>query len=192
MACHFFTLKANWVKAIDFESILEGCLRKDPKYQRILYERYARPMLGICLRYATDRMDAEDVLQQGFVKVFKGLESYNGGSFEGWLKRIFVRESINQYHNRKRRPLDYKDEFLPSVQPQDGFADALSTLRAEEIMKLVNKLPEGSRIVFNLFAIEGYGHLEIAEMLGISEGTSKSQYSRARMLLREQVTHSML
>lgn len=180
------------MKAIDLESILEGCLRKDPKFQRILYERYARPMLGICLRYATDRMDAEDVLQQGFVKVFRGLDSFKGGSFEGWLKRIFVRESINQYHNRKRKPLDYKDELLPSIQPQDGFADAISTLRAEEIMKLVNKLPEGSRIVFNLFAIEGFGHIEIAEMLGISEGTSKSQYSRARMLLREQLSHSTI
>lgn len=180
------------MKAIDLKSILEGCLQKDPRFQRILYERYARPMQAICLRYAADRMEAEDVLQQGFVKVFRGLESYNGGSFEGWLKRIFIRESINQYHNRKRKQLDYTDEFLPSIQPQDGFADALSTMQADEIMKLVNRLPEGSRVVFKLFAIEGYGHLEIAEMLRISEGTSKSQYSRARMLLREQLTHTTL
>lgn len=149
-------------------------------------------MLGICMRYAKDRMEAEDVLQQGFVKVFRGLGSFKGGSFEGWMKRIFVRESINQYHNRKRKPLDFTDEFAPSVQPHDGFPDAISTLKAEEIMNLVNKLPEGSKVVFILFAIEGYGHGEIAEMLGISEGTSKSQYSRARMLLKEQLTHSTI
>lgn len=178
------------VKAIDLHMVLEGCLQKDPKYQRILYERFARPMLSICLRYAKDRMEAEDVLQLGFVKVFRGLDSYKGGSFEGWLKRIFIRESINQYHNRKRKPLEFTDDFSPSIHPKDGFADALANLRAEEIMKLVNRLPEGSKVVFILFAIEGYGHLEIAEMLGISEGTSKSQYSRARMLLREQLIHS--
>jgi len=147
-------------------------------------------MLGICIRYAADRMEAEDVLQLGFVKVFRALETFKGGSFEGWMKRIFIRESINQYHSRKRRPIDFQEDYTRENHQPDGFADALSCLRTEEIMKLVNKLPEGSRIVFNLFAIEGYGHNEIADMLGISEGTSKSQYSRARMLLRNQLLHT--
>jgi len=170
--------------------IVEGCLNKDPKFQRILYERFARPMLGICLRYTNDKMEAEDVLQMGFVKIFKAIESFKGGSFEGWMKRIFIRESINQYHSRKRMPIDYMEDdvYLNNYSP-DGFSDAISALSVQEILALVDKIPEGSKIVFNLFAIEGYTHSEIGQLLGISEGTSKSQYSRARYLLKNQLTH---
>jgi len=137
-----------------------------------------------------DRMEAEDVMQMSFVKIFRSLETFKGGSFEGWMKKVFVRESINQYHSRKRKPVDYTedDHTLNNFSPE-GFTDAISTLTIEEIMKLMNKLPEGCRLVFNLFAIEGYGHSEIAEILGISEGTSKSQYSRARQLLKSQLIH---
>ena len=134
-------------------------------------------------------MEAEDVLQLAFVKIFKALNTFKGGSFEGWMKRIFVRESINQYHSRKRKPIDYTDESVAMTNQADGFADAVSQITSEEIMRMLDQLPQGSRLVFNLFAIEGYGHAEIAEMLGISEGTSKSQYSRARMLLRNQLLH---
>lgn len=146
-------------------------------------------MLGICLRYAADRMEAEDVLQLAFVKIFRALDTFKGGSFEGWMKRIFIRESINQYHSRKRKPIDYTDESLAMNNHTDGFADAVSQISSDEILKMLEQLPLGSRLVFNLFAIEGYGHAEIAEILGISEGTSKSQYSRARMLLRNQLLH---
>jgi len=178
------------MKATDLENILSGCLRNDPRQQRALYERFARPMLGICLRYAADRMEAEDVLQMAFVKVFKSLETFHGGSFEGWMKRIFIRESINQYHSRKRKPIDYTEDTNPNLLNQaDGFADAFSQLRTEEILNMLAKIPEGARLVFNLFAIEGYGHAEIAEILGINEGTSKSQYARAKMLLKNQLTH---
>jgi RNA polymerase sigma-70 factor (ECF subfamily) len=178
------------LKRDDIQLILEGCLKKDPKYQRALYERFAKPLLGICLRYSNDRMEAEDVLQLGFVKVFRSLETYNGGSFEGWMKRIFIRESINQFHSRKRKQIDYtEDDHLLNSYTSDGFSDALSALTVEEILKLLEKLPEGARLVFNLFAIEGYGHAEITELLGISEGTSKSQYSRARQLLKNQLSH---
>lgn len=176
------------MKLNDINSLIEGCLRQDPKYQRALYERFARPMLGICMRYTKDRMEAEDVLQIGFVKVFRALNTFHGGSFEGWMKKIFVRESINQYHSRKRKALDYfEDEHVNLNITDDGFVDALSALSAEEIMKILQTLPEGSKVVFTLFAIEGYGHAEIAEMLSISEGTSKSQYSRARQLLKNQI-----
>lgn len=175
------------MKATDLQLVLDGCLRKDPRHQRLLYEKYARPMLSICLRYTHDRMEAEDVLQLGFIKIFKSLESFHGGSFEGWIKKIFVRESINQYHNRNKKPIDYLEDFTYNNHQADGFADALSTMRVEEIMQMVNKLPDGSRLVFQMFAIEGYGHNEIAEILGISEGTSKSQYSRARMLLKNKL-----
>lgn len=180
------------MKATELQDILEGCLRNDPRQQRALYERFARPMLGICLRYAADRMEAEDVLQVAFVKVFKNLHTFKGGTFEGWMKRIFIRESINQYHSRRRKPIDFTEDDNPSIlNHSDGFADALSQLRAEEIMKMLARLPEGSRIVFQLFAIEGYGHAEIAETLGITEGTSKSQYARARMLLKNQLSHTV-
>jgi len=181
------------MKAEDLQHILEGCLKNDPRQQRALYEHFAKAMLGICLRYAADRMEAEDVMQLGFIKVFKSLHSYNGGNFQGWIKRIFIRESINQYHSRKRKLLDFTEgEDHTYLNVSDGFADAISQLQTAEIMKLLSTLPEGSRIVFNLFAIEGYGHAEIAEMLGISEGTSKSQYSRARRLLKDQLSYSWL
>ena len=165
--------------------IIQGCIREDGKQQRALYERFAKPMLSICLRYAADRMEAEDVLHIGFMKVFKSVSTYQGGSFEGWMKRIFIRESINQYHSRRRKPIDFVEEASPSMLSfSDGFADAVSTLSAQEILKLLSGISEGSRIVFTLFAIEGYSHAEIGEMLGISIGTSKSQYSRARHLLK--------
>ena len=106
------------------------------------------------------------------------------------MKRIFIRESINQYHSRKRKPIDYTEDTNPNLLNQaDGFADAFSQLRTEEILNMLAKIPEGARLVFNLFAIEGYGHAEIAEILGINEGTSKSQYARAKMLLKNQLTH---
>ncbi len=175
----------------DLDAILEGCLRKDPKCQRILYEKYARPMLGICQRYSPNQMDAEDVLQVAFVRVFRFIDTFKGGSFEGWMKKIFVRESINQYHSRRRKPIDYlrDDNFIFSNFQGDGFCDALSALSAKEILKELNALPDGSRMVFSLFAIEGYSHPEIAELLGISEGTSKSQYARARQLLKTRLKH---
>jgi RNA polymerase sigma-70 factor (ECF subfamily) len=180
--------------AADIQHILDGCLQNDPRQQRALYEKFARPMLFICLRYAADRMEAEDVLQIGFVKVFKALHTFRGGVFESWIKKIFIRESINQYHSRRRHPIDFSDDKSPAIlfHHSDGFADALSQLRAEEILKMLSKLPEGARIVFSLFAIEGYSHAEIGEMVGISEGTSKSQYSRARQILKNQLSHTML
>lgn len=181
------------MKAFDLQQILDGCLRNNPRQQRSLYERFARPMLGVCLRYTQDRMEAEDVLQLGFVKVFRSLHTFRGGVFEAWIKQIFIRESINQYHSRRRRQLVYEDEdnLLLTQAESDGFAGALSRLQTEEIMGMLRNLPEGSRIVFNLFAIEGYSHAEIGEMLGISEGTSKSQYSRARSMLKKQLMPTM-
>ena len=178
------------MKRIDIQLIIEGCLKNDPKYQRTLYEYFARPMLNICLRYSHDKMEAEDVLQMGFVKVFRAINTFKGGSFEGWIKRIFIRESINQYHSRKRKPIDYtEDVLILNNYSSLNFSDAISSLSVEEILKVLSKIPDGSRIVFTMFAIEGFGHAEIAELLGISEGTSKSQYSRARQLLKKQLTH---
>lgn len=172
------------------QQIIKGCIREDSREQRHLYERFAKPMLSICLRYAADRMEAEDVLQLGFVKVFKSISTFQGGSFEGWMKRIFIRESINQYHSRRRKPLDFLEDQTPVlINHSDGFTEAISNLSSAEILRMLSEISEGSRMVFTLFAIEGYSHAEISEMLGISIGTSKSQYSRARQLMKQQLQH---
>ena len=174
------------------QKILKGCIEEDARQQRALYESFAKPMLGICLRYAADRMEAEDVLQLGFIKVFKSISTFQGGSFEGWMKRIFIRESINQYHHRRRRPLDFMEDNSAAIfNHSDGFIEAISNLSTQEILKMLARISEGSRIVFTLFAIEGYAHAEIGEMLGISVGTSKSQYSRARQLLKQQLKNHL-
>ena len=168
--------------------LVQDCLQLKPAAQEAFYQKHARVMMAICLRYSRDRMEAEDLLHHGFMKAFTHLNTFRGGSLEGWLKRIFVREAINLYHKNKRSPLDYHDEPLPHMEGSVE-ADGLTGMSAAEIMKLVNELPVGARMVFNLYAIEGYTHPEIAKTMGISEGTSKSQYARARQLLRERLTN---
>jgi len=130
-------------------------------------------------------MEAEDILQQGFMKVFDHLESFKGGSLEGWMKRIFVRESIDQYRKNQRNVMSFSQE------PEDHHAieldDIIGQLSTEEIVNLINELPEGCKMVFNLYAVEGYNHREIGELIGISDGTSKSQYARAKEILKEKI-----
>lgn len=167
------------------EAIIEGCLAGKPALQTALYQQYGRRMMAICLRYVPNREDAEDIFHEAFVKAFKNLPNYRGGSLEGWLRRIFVTTSINFYRqNKKHRFLeDVNDkEYLYSEWP-----DAVSTLNVEALEKLISELPTGARVVFNLFAIEGYAHKEIAEMLNISESTSKSQFNRAKALLKDKL-----
>lgn len=166
--------------------LVEGSLKGIESFQRLLYDKYNKRMLGICMRYSRQTMEAEDVMVQTFAKVFSQLHTYRGGQFEAWLKRIFVRESINHYHKNKKQTWynsQEPDYEIPSVETNE----ILSMLGVEEIMKLVNALPDGARLIFNLYAIEGYTHQEIGAMLNISDGTSKSQYSRAKELLRSQL-----
>jgi RNA polymerase sigma-70 factor (ECF subfamily) len=156
-----------------------------PAVQRALYERFAGRMLSVCLRYATDRMEAEDVLHLAFMKVFTKIDTYRGGVLEGWIRTICAREAINHYHAKKRQKINYgQDENLPQ---EEAPADALAALSLQDLQRLVNTLPEGAKIIFNLYAVEGFDHAEIAEMLGISVGTSKSQLSRARKLLQDRL-----
>lgn len=169
------------------EALIKDCLRQVSAAQEVFYSRHASKMLAICLRYCRDRMEAEDILHQGFVKAFKHLDTFRGGSLEGWLKRIFVRESINNFHKNKRTPLQYYDQQDHPGMGAISDHDSLSSLSAKEILKLIDTLPEGARVVFNLYAIEGYNHKEIATELGVSESTSKSQYARARQLLRDKL-----
>lgn len=167
------------------QELVEGCKAGKPALQRALYERFAGRMLTVCQRYSADRMEAEDVLHLAFMKVFTRMESYRGGVLEGWIRTICVREAINQYHARKRQKLDYGDD--ENHAGEEAPAEALSSLSLQDLQRLVATLPEGARVIFNLYAVEGYDHAEIADMLSISVGTSKSQLSRARKLLQDKL-----
>jgi len=143
-------------------------------------------MLGVCLRYAKNRMEAEDILQEGYIKVFKNLNTYKGeGSLEGWVRRIMVNTAINFYRASIKyvQSLD-DDEMNDKNLPNVSMNDLLST---KELLKIIQELPEGYRVVFNLYAVEGYSHKEIAAILDVSESTSKSQLSRARVALQNKL-----
>lgn len=168
------------------ENLIERCIKNDPQAQRELYNRFAPKMWGVCLRFAKDKMNAEDIMQEGFIRVFSKLAQFNfEGSFEGWIRKTFVNTAINYYKKNLnfQHELSYEETFIA-----EGIDDqSIEKLSAQELMKLVQELPEGYRIVFNLYAVEGYTHKEIGELLQISENTSKSQLSRARGVLQEKV-----
>lgn len=169
--------------------MVRGCVKGQPEHQEALYNKYYRKMFGVCLRYAPDRDTAEDILQDGFVKVLRGIGSYSGkGSLEGWIRRIMVNTALEQL--RKRSAMYPVVELEQALQADAGW-DIVSTLTESEILRMVQALPVGYRTVFNLYAIEGYSHKEIAEMLQITEGTSKSQLARARQTLQENIQATM-
>lgn len=165
------------------EDLIGRCQDNDPKAQGELYKRLAPKMFGICLRYTRNRMEAEDVLQEGFIKVFRHLKDYrNDGSLEGWIRRTMVNTAINFYNKRAKYQNDISlDQSEPINQEEESAIDKLS---AQELLDFIQELPDGYRMVFNLNVIEGYTHKEIGEMLDISENTSKSQLSRARNVLQ--------
>lgn len=165
--------------------MLKGCKAADRKTQEMLYRQTASKMLAVCMRYARDRMEAEDVLQLGYIKVFQKINEFRGeGSFEGWIRRVMVNTAIESYRKNLRMlnvvPIDEAYE-----QSSTGFD--LNNLGMQDLLKLIGNLADGYRIVFNMYVIEGYSHKEIAETLGISEGASKSQLSRARAILKQEV-----
>lgn len=166
--------------------LARACAAGRASAQEELFQRYYRKMFGVCLRYVKDRDEAEDVLQEGFIKVFSKIGDFKGeGSLEGWVRRIMVHCAIEQYR-RNSRFIKVDEEMAP--ESTDSSADLVAQMSADEILHLVQDLPPGYRTVFNLYAIEGFGHPEIAGMLGISTGTSKSQLSRAREILVEKIT----
>jgi RNA polymerase sigma factor (sigma-70 family) len=166
------------------EEIVTGCIQKNPIAQKNLYDKFSRKMMGVCLRYSESQEEAEDVLQNGFVTVFQNIASFKGmGSFEGWVRKIMVNTALTNIRKNKKLKqnvsLDNVSFMLPSSnQVADNFA-------ANDLLKLIQTLPTGFRTVFNLYAIEGYSHKEIGDLLNISEGTSKSQYSRAKAHLQK-------
>ena len=167
------------------KQLIEGCKNGERLAQKELYETYSRKMMGVCLRYVSDRETARDLLQDGFVKVFTGMDSYSGiGAFEG-IRKIFVNCALEYLRKsdvlREATDLDNTAEL---IHPDSS---VLSDMSAVELMKLVQELPAGFRTVFNLFAIEGYSHKEISEMMNITESTSRSQFTRAKQLLQRRI-----
>jgi RNA polymerase sigma factor (sigma-70 family) len=165
--------------------LIKGCLEGNRRMQEEMYRRLSPRMYAVCLRYAGNTEEAEDILQEGFIKVFKKLDSFRSeGSFEGWVRRIFVNTAIE--HFRRKRyltPVTEKEENTI----EGKYTSVLDDLGAKDIMALVQQLSPGYRTVFNMYVVEGYTHKEIADMLGISEGTSKSQLSRAKVILQDMV-----
>ena len=165
------------------KDLIQGCINDDRQMQELLYKNYASKMYSVCLRYSGHTEDANDLLQEGFIKVYKNLSKFRGeGSFEGWIRRIFVNTSIEHY--RKKVNL-YNVSEVHENNVEDTDLTILDTLAAKDIIALVNELSPGYKTVFNMHIIEGYSHKEIAEMLGITEGTSKSQLARAKGVLKK-------
>jgi RNA polymerase sigma-70 factor (ECF subfamily) len=163
--------------------LIKGCIDGDRQMQQHLYNRFASKMYGVCLRYAGNVEDANDILQEGFIKVFKNLGKFRSeGSFEGWVRRIFINSAIEQY--RKKVKLYNVSEVYENT-VEDKSLNALDILATKDVMSIVNELSPGYKAVFNLHVVEGYSHNEIAQMLGINEGTSKSQLARAKGVLKK-------
>lgn len=170
-------------KSLVEQDLIKGCIEDDPKSQRALYEMFSGKMFSLCLRYLKDEKDAEDVLISGFMKVFKCIKQYKGvGSLEGWIRTIMVIESLGFI--RKHRHM-YLEVNIEETNQQDCMTAPEDTLAAEDLFNLIQELPTGYRTVFNLYAVEGYSHKEIAIKMGISVQTSKSQLSRARAVLQK-------
>ena len=166
--------------------LIDGCLKEDRRTQELLYKRYANRMWGVCLRYSRSREEAEDILQEGFMKVFDNIGKFKfEGSFEGWVRRIMVNTALRHYSKsvfKEEKLANDEEEVDALVDP-----DALANISEKELLRVIDELPEGYRVVFNLYVIEGYDHKEIAEMLGIAESTSRSQLTKARILLQKRL-----
>lgn len=173
---------------ISEEQLIAGCIRGERRMQEEFYKLFAPRMFSICLRYAGDYFQAEDMLQEGFIRAYANLQKFrNEGSFEGWMKRIFINTAIEGYRkNQVVNNMLEVEEMKNDLVQQDDFHH----LSANDLLKMVQRLSPGYRTVFNLYAIEGYSHMEIAGMLGINIGTSKSQLARARYLLQKMVLNS--
>ena len=169
------------------EELIKRCIAGEKYCQELLYRKYASKMFGVCLGYVNSHDDAKDVLQDAFVKIFESLKKYTGeGSFEGWIRRIIVNTAIDYYRKALK---DQKNISLDDISVIHTQASVLDKIQEKELLELIHKLPEGARVIFNLFAIEGYSHDEIAKMLNISLSTSKSQFWRAKGLLQSWINN---
>lgn len=159
--------------------LIDECLKNNRIAQKQLYEKYSRKMFGVCLRYAKSKEEAEDVLADAFVQIFMKLSSFKrDGSFEGWIRRIVVNTSITAY--RSNLKFNLNDEISEIRDISNNDVSAIDLLNLQQLKSLIQQMPDGYRMVFNLHVMEGYNHREIGEILNINEGTSKSQFSKAR------------
>lgn len=166
------------------DELLKGCLRNSRKHQHALYERYAGRMFSVCKRYAKNDAEAEDFLQEGFVRVFEKLAHFRSeGSLEGWIRRVIINTALQQIRSQRTSP--FTEDDIDDIRPIAIMDDTLEEMSAKEIAEVINRLPNGYKTIFNLYVVEEFSHKEIAEQLGISEGTSKSQLARARGLLQK-------
>lgn len=171
----------------DDKDLIDRCLQNSPTAQKELYERFAARMYGISLRYAGQTLEADDILQEGFIRVFQKLNQFRfTGTLEGWLRKIFINTAITLA--KREMKFSRREEFSTNNQPPGVDLDGLSKLSQKEILGLIQGLPVGYRTVFNLYVIEGYTHAEIGQMLKISENTSKSQLYAAKRSLRMKLT----
>ena len=173
------------------EELISACKKRDPRAMKRLYELYSSKMLGVCNRYVNDRETARDLMHDGFCTLFEKIGDYRAeGSFEGWVRKIFVNMALG--HLRKSLKEGYSDPVEEHYQLEDPEGSPLREMETEELLKCIRRLPVGYRTVLNLFAIEGYSHREIAQMLGINENTSRSQYSRAKSQLLKMLKQAQM
>ncbi len=180
--------KRDWVS--DEERIIDGCIAGDRKIQKLLYDRYSPTMMGICMRYSKSQDEAEDIMQDGFIKVFTNIEGFRRqGSFEGWIKRIMVNTALNYYQKSKKNRHQNIDEIRENTIIDDYEPERKLPYTQMEMLEAIRTLPTGYNMIFNLYVFEKYKHREIAEMLDISVNTSKSQLSKARTFLQKSLVH---
>lgn len=171
------------------KDILSGCIRGKQSAQRKLFEKYSRLLLGVCNRYAGCIEEAEDIMQEGFVKIFLNIKDFKGdGSLVAWMRRIMINTAITHYHKMRKHRYHEDLENVSELKFEETSWDEADFNR-EELFNVIHQMPQGYRQVFNLYAVEGYKHREIAEILKIDENTSKSQYSRARRWLQERLVN---
>lgn len=170
----------------EIAALARACKGRDAIAQQRVFKKYYGLMLAVCIRYAPNREEARDMLQDGFVKIFEKIDQYDESySFVAWMKRIMINTAIDQYRKNMRTPTSDDETVLLNESVDE---DAIASLGYQEILKLIQLLPKGYRTVFNLYVIEGYSHKEIADKLGVAEGTSKSQLNKAKKILQKKIT----
>lgn len=173
------------MKSTEEHKIIAGCQARNAFYQKELVKRYSGKLMAICRRYARDDASAKDILQEGLIKVLKDIDQYQGkGSFEGWIKKIVINTALQQ---RSRKRFTYEIYSYENLPEGKILPEVYSQLSVEELIAIINQLPEGFRVIFNLYVIEGYSHEEIAQMLAITPSTSRSQLARARKILQKKI-----
>lgn len=177
--------KSNYT--IPESDLIKGCIAGERRMQEELYRRFAPKMYAVCLRYANNADDAQDLLQEGFIKVYRNLHRFRAeGSFEGWIRRVFVNTSIEHFRKKSTKLSMVTDKEENTI--EDADITALHKLAEKDIINIIQELSPGYRTVFNLYVVEGYSHKEIGDLLGISEGTSKSQLARAKGVLQKKIS----